>query len=104
MTTPKSAIHDNTLMVHLTDEEHTLLELFAAEQGIKDLAQAIHAMIHELVRLHDELWDKQFAASEDVLNQLSQCFLAQYRAGLLRILILIPMPICNEVPGNAKFP
>lgn len=82
MATPKTAIHDHTLIVHLTDDEHALLESFAAEQGIKDLAEALPAMIHELVRLHDELWDRQFAASEDVLDQLSKETLAQYHAGL----------------------
>ena len=82
MPTQKTAIHDHSFMVHLTDEEHSLLESFAAEQGIKDLTQAVPVMIHELVRLHDELWDKQFAASEDVLEQLSVETLAQYHAGL----------------------
>ena len=82
MATQKIAIHDNILAVHLTDEELNLLKGFAAEQGIKDLTQAIPAMIHELVRLHDELWDKQFSASEDVLDQLSEETLAQYQAGL----------------------
>lgn len=82
MATPKTAIDDHIIMVHLTHEEHDLLEVFAAEKGIKDLAQAVSAMIHELMRLHDELWDRQFAASEDVLDQLSQETLAHYRAGL----------------------
>ena len=82
MATPKTAIQDHLITVHLTTEEHDLLEMFAAEQGIKDLAQAVPAMIHELMRLHDELWDKQFAASEDVLDQLSKETLAHYRAGL----------------------
>jgi hypothetical protein len=83
MATQKTAIHDHIIMVHLTDEEHDLLEVFAAEQGIKDLALAVPVMIHELIRLHDELWDRQFAASEDVLDQLSQETLAHYRAGLV---------------------
>jgi hypothetical protein len=82
MATPKTAIHDNILAVHLTNEEYSLLESFAAEQGIKDLTQAIPVMIHELLRLHDELWDKQFAASEDVFDQLAKETLAQYHAGL----------------------
>lgn len=43
---------------------------------------AVPAMVHELMRLHDELWDKQFAASEDVLDQLSKETLTHYRAGL----------------------
>ena len=68
--------------IYLTDEQHNLLESFAAEQGIKDLADALPAMIHELVRLHDELWDKQFAASEHVLERLNNETLAEYHAGL----------------------
>ena len=82
MATQKTAIHDNIITMHLTNEERDLLEMFAAEQGIKDLAHAIPAMIHELARLHDELWDKQFAASEDILDQLAEETLAQYQAGL----------------------
>lgn len=61
MALQKSA--ENTITALLTDEELDLLEAFAAEQGITDLSNAIPAMIHELVRLHDELWNQQFASS-----------------------------------------
>ena len=63
MATQKATLHQKQITVTLTDEEVDLLEAFAAEQGVEDLERAIPAMIHELVRLHDQLWDAQFAQS-----------------------------------------
>lgn len=67
----------------LTDEEHELLEAFAAEQEIDDLSEAIPALLHELVRLHDALWDAQFAQSTASLDALAQTALDEHRADQL---------------------
>ena len=72
MATQKATTHHNVIAATLTDEEFDLLEAFAAEQGIDDLERAIPAMIHELVRLHDQLWDAQFAQSTLPLDQMVQ--------------------------------
>lgn len=69
-------------MTTLTDEEFDLLEAFAAEQGIDDLERAIPAMIHELVRLHDQLWDAQFCQSTAPLDQMARQALDDDRKGL----------------------
>jgi len=65
----KVAAQHNLMTITLTDEELYLLEAFATEQEIDDLEQAIPAMIHELVKLHDQLWDAQFAESTAPLDK-----------------------------------
>lgn len=82
MATQKAAARHNVITATLTDEEFDLLEAFAAEQGIEDLERAIPAMIHELVRLNDQLWDAQFAHSTAPLDKKAQEALDDHRAGL----------------------
>jgi hypothetical protein len=84
VTTQKDATQtdQHSITVILTDEEYDLLEAFAAEQDIENLSAAIPAMIHELVRLHDALWDAQFARSRDVIDKMAAEALEEHRAGL----------------------
>ncbi len=55
----------------LTDEEYELLEVLAAEHEIDDLSEAVPALLHELVHLHDALWDAQFAQSTAPLDAMA---------------------------------
>lgn len=71
-----------TLTVRLTAEEREILEEFAEEQQITDPAEVFRAMLHELSRLHDALWDAQFAGSPEVLKKLAQEARAETEAGL----------------------
>lgn len=82
MALPKQATNRNKITVFLSDEEQELLEAFAAEQGIETLEQAIPAMIHELVRLHDQLWDAEFAQSAEQFNKMAREAQEEERAGL----------------------
>jgi hypothetical protein len=82
MAAQKVAVSPNTITATFTDEERDLLEVFAAEQGIKNLSEAIPALLHELVRLHDALWDAQFARSTAPLDEMARQALADDRAGL----------------------
>src|SRR5690349_11505357 len=82
MAIPKTNIHPKQITTTLTDEEYDLLEAFAAEEGIQAIERAIPAMIHELVKLHDALWEAQFAASVPLLAQLADEALEEDRAGL----------------------
>jgi hypothetical protein len=82
MASRKAITHHNVITATLTDEEFNLLEAFAAEQGIENLERAIPAMIHELVRLHDQLWDAQFSQSTAPLDQMAQQALDDDRKGL----------------------
>jgi len=82
MATQKKAGQQHKITATLTDEERDLLEAFADEQGIDDLGLAVPAMIHELVRLHDQLWDTQFAISTSPLDKMAQKALEDERAGL----------------------
>ena len=81
MASEKVAAHPNTITATFTDEERELLEIFAAEQGIEHLSDAIPAMIHEILRLHDALWDAQFAISTAPLDEMARKALEDYEAG-----------------------
>ncbi len=74
--------HQHLITATLTDEEHDLLEAFAAEQGIEPLEEAIPALLHELVRLHAALWDAQFASPTEPLDATARKALDDYEAGL----------------------
>ena len=74
--------HVLTITTALTDEERDLLEAFTAEQGIEDLKDAIPAMLHELVRLHDALWDMQLKELPPALIEMGKKALEDYHAGL----------------------
>ncbi|MBE2268137.1 MAG: hypothetical protein IAE80_07870 [Anaerolinea sp.] len=80
-----------------TDEEYALLEAFAAEQGIDDLSAALPALLHEIVRLQDQLWDAQFAQSSEKLDAMARKALADHRAGLTEDFELSPtLPFPTE--------
>jgi len=66
----------------LTDEEYELLEAFAAEQGIEDVSAALPALLHEIVRLHDQLWDMQFAQSGEKIDAMARKALEDNESGL----------------------
>jgi hypothetical protein len=73
MTTP---VREHQITTLLTDEEYQLLQSFAAAQGI-NLENAIPTIIH------DQLWDAQFAASQDLLHEMAEEAHAEYLAGTL---------------------
>ena len=81
MAAQKVAAHQNTITAALTDEERDLLEAFAAEQGINNLSDAIPALLHELVRLHDQLWDAQLAELPPALVEMGEAALEAYESG-----------------------
>ena len=69
------------LRVRLSAEQQELLEAFAADKGIKDLATALPLVLLELRNVHDEWWDSQFAASGDVLDKMAEEAHLAYLAG-----------------------
>lgn len=73
--------HQRTITVSLTAEEYDLLEAFAAEQGIEDVETALPAVLHELMRLHDALWDAQFKHLPQSLIDMGNAALEAYEAG-----------------------
>jgi hypothetical protein len=77
-----SVTNTHIVTATLTDDEWDLLEAFAAEQGIENLSDAVPAMLHELVRLHDALWDAQFAISTEPLDEMARKALEDHEAGL----------------------
>ena len=84
MATPKIAVHEHQLTVTLTDEQYELLEAFAAEKGIDDLALALPDVLLEMVHLSDQLWDALFARSTAPLDEMARQALKEHRAGLTK--------------------
>ncbi|HVU11649.1 MAG TPA: hypothetical protein VHD90_10235 [Phototrophicaceae bacterium] len=84
MATPKTEtqVHQHTITATFTDEEYELLEAFAAEQEIDNLSEAIPALLHELIRLSDALWDALFEISTKPLDEMARKALEDDRAGL----------------------
>ncbi len=83
MATQKTAqSHTVSLTVKLTDEERDLLEAFMAEQAISELNDTLPALLHEVMRLHDALWDEQFKAVPPALVEMGRKALEDYEAGL----------------------
>lgn len=62
----------NTLTVTLSDEDLELLEVFAAEHGISELSDAVPAMLQELLRLHDLVWEAQLSTIPAPLARMAQ--------------------------------
>jgi hypothetical protein len=81
MAAQKVTEHQTSITAVLTDEERDLLETFAAEQGIDNWSDAIPALLHELVRLHDRLWDAQLAHRPETLEAMGNAALEAYEAG-----------------------
>ncbi len=75
-------IDQHSITAILTAEEYDLLEAFAAEQGIEDLHDAIPALLHELVHLHDQMWEMQFARSTTPLDNMARQAQNAHQAGL----------------------
>jgi hypothetical protein len=82
MAIPKAKTGHKRITTTLTAEEYDILETFAAEQSIEDIERAVPAVLHELVRLHDQLWDAQFAQPNLALDALAQKALDDDHAGL----------------------
>lgn len=76
------AISNYSITVTLSEEDRELLEMFAAEKGIDDPAEALRALLHEFVTLSDALWDEKFAHSGDVLDRLAAEADAEIAAGM----------------------
>ncbi len=79
---PETQINQHTITATFTDEEYELLETFAAEQGIENLSDAIPALLHELISVHDALWDKQFENLPPALIEMGRKALEDHKAGL----------------------
>lgn len=73
--------NSHTITLTLSEEEHALLESFARERGIELPAEALKTLLHELISIYDALWEKSFAESQDLLDQLADEAYADYLAG-----------------------
>ncbi len=82
MASQKADVRQHTYTVSFSDKELDLLEVFAAEQGIDDLSEAIPALLHELVRLNDALWDTKLSEENTAVDKLAREALEEHQAGL----------------------
>lgn len=74
---------DSSHMVSLTltEEEAAVVEMLAREQGLDAPADVLRALLHDVAEIYDALWDKTFADSQDVLDQLADEAHTEYLAG-----------------------
>lgn len=72
----------NTITLELNEEETALIAAFAQERGLASPADALRALLHDALEFYDDLWDKKFADSQDVLDRLADEAHAEYLAGL----------------------
>jgi hypothetical protein len=70
-----------TVTVTLTDAESELINALAHEHGLTTPADVLLTLLHDAVAIYDALWDKTFADSQDLLDQLADEAHAEYVAG-----------------------
>ncbi|MBC7812485.1 MAG: hypothetical protein H7175_15130 [Burkholderiales bacterium] len=72
----------NTITLELNEEETALITALARERGLSEPADALRALLHDALKFYDDLWDKKFADSRDVLERITDEGHAEHRAGL----------------------
>jgi acid phosphatase family membrane protein YuiD len=73
---------EHTITLTLSEEEAQLVTALAREQGFDTPQAALRALLHDAMAVYDALWDKTFADSQTVLEQLAEEAHAEYLAGL----------------------
>lgn len=63
-------VSTQSVTISLSDEEYSLLETFAREQGISDIANAVGPLLREYVKTLDALWDEKLARPNPGLDAL----------------------------------
>lgn len=81
------AVSTHTMMIVLSDEDRELLQLFASEQGIDDLAHAVGPLLHEYMNAIDAIWDEKLSRPSAKLDALMAQVQADADAGLTEDLI-----------------
>jgi hypothetical protein len=76
------AVSLHALQITLSDEDFELLQVFAGEQGISDLTDAVGPLLHEYIRVVDALWDEKLARPNPALDALITQVEAEISAGL----------------------
>ncbi len=71
----------HTITLTLTPEEETLIATLAQEKGLSTPADVLRTLLHDAVAISDALWDKTFAETQDVLDQLADEAHTEYLAG-----------------------
>jgi hypothetical protein len=71
------------LTVHMTlnAEEEALLTALAEERKLTVPADVLRALLHDAAALADARWDRAFASSQALLDQLADDAHAEYIAG-----------------------
>ncbi len=70
-----------TITVDLNKTEADLLSALAHERGLNSASDALHALLSDAMMMYDELWDKTFAESQDLLGRLADEAHADILAG-----------------------
>jgi hypothetical protein len=73
--------NETSITLTLSDAELKLIEALAHEQGLTSHADVLRTLLHDAVAIYDKLWDKTFAETQDLLDQLADEAHAEYLAG-----------------------
>lgn len=76
------SVSSQTITITLTADEYAIVEQLAQEQGLDNVEEALHSLIHDAEMLYDALWDKTFADTSDALEQWVAEVRAEHHAGL----------------------
>ena len=71
-----------SFIIYLTKEQAEQLQAFGDEHDVAGVSEIISAILDELVRLHDALWDAQFARSTAPLDEMARQAHEDHQAGL----------------------
>lgn len=71
----------NTITLTLSEEEENVIQTLASERGLNAPADVLRALLHDAVAIYDGLWDRTFADSQAVLDELADEAHAEYLAG-----------------------
>jgi len=74
-----------TVTLSLSDEERRLVQQLIEERGFDTPEAALHALLQDAAQVYDDLWEKTFAESQDLLSQLAGEAHEEYVAGLTEV-------------------
>lgn len=70
-----------TLTITLTEEEDAQLQALTQEYSLTEQSEALKRLLQDVGAFYDDLWDKKFADSGDILARMADDALAAHLRG-----------------------
>lgn len=71
----------HTITLTLDPQEEAMIATLGQERGLNAPADVLRALLHDAAEIYDALWDKTFADTQDLLDQLADEAHKDYVAG-----------------------